>query len=197
METRGENVGIFDRHSGICEEFELDGLCLKFKQLESYDEYLEVRPLVEQLSRCSIIHYREYVERMLRYPSYYPFVLCLSGSASNVEPRNPVGDNTDANTSTAECNSSLGRNMIIGYLEIYVMPHLGRSFDCRLERVVIHPSYRNRGICQRMLNSAIEFCTSVLRCNRIDLISDNPVAVHIYKKFGFDHVMVNTYRKSV
>ncbi|ORM39581.1 Diamine acetyltransferase [Babesia sp. Xinjiang] len=179
---------LFDKKVVICEEFELDGLNLVFKCLDSYEEYLEVLPLVKKLSRCSLEHHRAYVDSMLRMPLYYPFVVRVLDSVG-------CDDVTSSSSSVRSVNSD--GSSIIGYIEVYAMPHLGRLFDCRFERVIVDPAYRNRGVCHKMLSIAIEFCTSVLRCNRIDLTSDNPLAIHIYEKFGFEHVNVNTYRKTV
>ncbi|GIX62536.1 acetyltransferase domain-containing protein, putative [Babesia caballi] len=190
---------LLERKVLFSEEFEANGLRLLFKQLESYEEYLAARPLVEMLSRCSIIHGKDYVNAMLRLPSYYPFVVYLLGEGS-------------ANAAAAEAASASDRNgevrtpaptderreiNIIGYIEVYTLPHLGRLFDSRLERVVVDPRYRNHGVCQKMITLALRFCSSFLHCNRVDLICDNPVAMHIYEKFGFVEVKTNTYRKTL
>ncbi|GFE54293.1 acetyltransferase domain-containing protein [Babesia ovis] len=197
MDVTEDCTSLFDKKVVSSHEFTSNGMRLLFRHLESYDDYTQVRPLVEKLSRCVTFHSREYVEVMLNYPSFYPFVVCLLEDTSTGDDSSPVDNDHSSVPPSADFCSRSDRPKIIGYLEVYVMPHLGRSFDCRLERIIVDPEYRNRGVCQNMLRHAITFCTSVLHCNRIDLISDNPVALHIYQKFGFKQVMVNTYRKSV
>ncbi|KAK2197738.1 bifunctional GNAT domain/Acyl-CoA N-acyltransferase [Babesia duncani] len=150
-------------------EFKAKGLDLLLKPLESYEEYEIVRPLVEGLSRCPVFHTQEYVEAMLSLPTYFPFIILLKKDVLN--PELPL----------EECR-------IVGFFEIYMLPHMGRFPDSRLERFVVSPDYHNRGIGQGMLELAIKFCKSHLGCNRIDLIAKNSIAIHIYKKFGFSEI---------
>ncbi|CDR94641.1 hypothetical protein, conserved [Babesia bigemina] len=199
MDSSADICNVFENKVSFTDEFEVNGLRFLFKPLESYEEYLEVRPLVETLSQCPITHCRQYVDVMLRLPSYYPFLVCLVDDSSG-RKRN---DDTAASSScdgpapASGPDSSPATSHIVGYIEVYMMPHLGRLFDSRFERIIVDPKYRNMGVCQKMVATAIHFCRSVLRCNRIDMICNNPVAIHVYEKFGFELVKTNTYRKTL
>ncbi|GBE60202.1 acetyltransferase domain-containing protein [Babesia ovata] len=240
---------LFENKLSFSEEFEVGDLRFIFKPLESYEEYLEVRPLVETLSNSPILHCRKYVDAMLRLPSYYPFLVCLIDDSSDREcgsdtaanpscngevdgdaigngdgngDGNDVGDGdadgdgvgngggevvgegvsdsngySDSEVSSPETNRRSATLHIVGYIEVYMMPHLGRLFDSRFERIIIDPKYRNKGVCQKMVAIAIDFCSSIMGCNRIDMICSNPIAIHVYEKFGFELVKTNTYRKTL
>lgn len=208
MGSDAKGCHLFERKVAFSEEFTADGFHGLVKPLDSYEEYLEARPLVEQLSRCSTWHSREYVEAMLRVTSYYPFVVVLvdhqSTSASLSTASSCAGVSSSGVTSAgsdgpdvASDTSSSQRHKVIGYMEVYTLPHLGRSCDSRLERVIVDPLYRNHGICHIMLKFVIGFCRDLLHVNRIDMICDNPVAIRLYNKFGFESVDTNVYRKTL
>uniref|UniRef100_A0A3B0MK70 Acetyltransferase (GNAT) family, putative n=1 Tax=Theileria annulata TaxID=5874 RepID=A0A3B0MK70_THEAN len=305
-------------------KFTISGLKLIIKNLDSYEEYVNVYPIVQMVTRTNIYHSKEYIENMLTNPLYYPFIILLDSTENGVgltEDRvgssdDRVGsgenrvDSTDngvdltedglssketgvnlkenrlgssesglsskeagfysnsvnssdltenrLNSTTYSLNSkenslnstensldsresglssketgfdstsdnsldstsnsldsttnsldlketglnstdkelTLGTGfMTVGYFEIYLMPHLGRLFDSRLERVIVHPEYRKKGIFTYMLTFVIDFCKSTLMCNRIDLTSNNPIAERGYKTFQFEHINTNLYRK--
>ncbi|UVC54192.1 hypothetical protein MACJ_003527 [Theileria orientalis] len=151
-------------------EVTISELNLELKIMDSYEEYLEVRPITELVSRSNMYHSGDYIASMLSNPLYYPFIL-KSASKNNEKPK------------------------IVAYFEIYILPHLGRMFDSRLERVIVIPEYRKLGIFNYMITFAIDFCKSTLKCNRIDLIAENPIAMRIYERFEFEKVDTTLYRK--
>lgn len=183
----------------------MNGMRLLLKSMDSYEEYQDVRPLVSMVSRCSLWHSREYVEAMLGIPSYYPFIVQLleekeqESSPAMTESVCAQVDLTSVDVATSDCEmGNFGifkhKPKIIGYMEVYTLPHLGRLCDSRLERVIVDPLYRNRGICRMMMNFVTKFCKDTLHCNRIDLISANPIAISLYEKMGFEPVESGMFR---
>ncbi|XP_953593.1 uncharacterized protein TA09565 [Theileria annulata] len=291
-------------------KFTISGLKLIIKNLDSYEEYVNVYPIVQMVTRTNIYHSKEYIENMLTNPLYYPFIILLDstengvgltdgrvGSGENgvdstdngvdstedglssketgvdlkenrlgssesglssreagfysnsvnssdltenrlnsttyslnlkenslnlkenslnstesglssketgfdsasVNPLDPSDISLNSTTNSLDLKEkelTLGSGIVtVGYFEIYLMPHLGRLFDSRLERVIVHPEYRKKGIFTYMLTFVIDFCKSTLMCNRIDLTSNNPIAERGYKTFQFEHINTNLYRK--
>lgn len=43
----------------------------------------------------------------------------------------------------------------MGFLELLRLPHLGRKFDGRLERVVVSEDFRNKGLATKMCQHTI------------------------------------------
>nr|PVC52440.1 hypothetical protein MACL_00000776 [Theileria orientalis] len=151
-------------------ELTVSEINLELKNMDSYEEYLEVRPITELVSRSNMYHSEDYIASMISNPLYYPFVV-------KFVPKNDQ------------------KPKIVAYFEIYILPHLGRMFDSRLERVIVTPEYRNLGIFNYLITFAIDFCKSTLKCNRIDLICENPVAMRVYERFEFEKVDTTLYRK--
>lgn len=178
-----DQISLFTAKAEPKYEFITNGLRILLKRLETYEEYLEVRPILEGVSRCYVTHPREYVEAMISTPLFYPFILQL-----NAEPDSTC-DNSQNNVNGSKYEK------IVAYFEIHVIPHLGRLFDSRLERVIVAPEYRNLGIFSELLDFSVKFCKYILNCNRIDLTSENPVAIRMYEKVGFEKVDSNIYRK--
>lgn len=209
MESDPDTRSLLLRKVPCAKILELDDSKVTLKLLETYEEYLEVRPLVETLSRCSLWHPREYIEEMLRLPSYYPFIVCLDdeldgATQDETEPPSSLGvhsghENVPSTATAPEkaAGQSSHKSKIIGYMEVYMLPHLGRTCDSRLERVIVDPVYRNRGLCHMMIKFVTEFCKDTLHCNRIDLTCENPIAMGIYTKYGFEPVHSSILRKTL
>ncbi|EKX74251.1 hypothetical protein BEWA_042920 [Theileria equi strain WA] len=178
-----DQISLFSLKAEHTHEFTTSGIPILLKKLETYEEYLEVRPILEGVSRCYTVHPREYVEKMLSTPLFYPFIIQLNTKSNDTFDSSLNGTNDQKH------------KKIVAYFEIHVIPHLGRLFDSRLERVIVDPEYRNLGIFSELLNFTVRFCTSVLKCNRIDLTSENPIAIRMYEKIGFEKVDSNVYRK--
>lgn len=81
-----------------------------------------------------------------------------------------------------------------GFCELYVMPHLGRAADGRLERVVVSPAYRGKGIATAMCQLVLKLAKEQLEIGRLDLTVEKPEARHIYTKLGFAPVNTETLR---
>ncbi|KJP85831.1 hypothetical protein AK88_04538 [Plasmodium fragile] len=83
---------------------------------------------------------------------------------------------------------------IVGYTEIYLLFHMGRFFDSRIERLVVDKNYRNRGFGLLIMYISIYVLKYIYQCNRCDLTVDNEVALKIYKKLNFHNVQTHVYR---
>ncbi|CCF76013.1 hypothetical protein BmR1_04g09185 [Babesia microti strain RI] len=175
-ECSDQCTDVLIRKIEISKNFTLNNLSFTLQLLSTYDVYLEARKLVSMVSRCSIVHNERFINELLKSKLFYPIAIKLSDS---------------------DTSSCMKGECIIGYFEIYLMPHLGRAFDGRIERMIVHPQYRNIGVCQKMMASAIELCKNNLMCNRIDLYAENEIAKYIYTKFGFSQVHTNVYRLSL
>lgn len=80
-----------------------------------------------------------------------------------------------------------GGDQVIGTLTFaqYDKPrlrHVGR-----ISQVVVHHTYRGRGIGTELMRSLIELADSWLNLKRLELLvyTDNDPAIHLYSKFGF------------
>jgi putative acetyltransferase len=53
--------------------------------------------------------------------------------------------------------------------------------------MMVHPSFHNQGIGSALMQAAIDLAECWLNLSRIELTvyTDNPAAVHLYEKFGF------------
>lgn len=146
----------------------------KLRQMEPSD-YSLVRQLLPHVSRCSHHLDDENILRLLQLPTYYAFC-CFS-----VPP--PQSAATE-------------EGILCGFCELCIVPHLGREADGRLERVVVEPGFRGRGIASAMCSEVIQFAREKLQLGRIDLTVEKPDAKHIYTKLGFSPVTTETLRKS-
>lgn len=139
-------------------------------------DYSAVRQLLPHVSRCS--HHLDDgdIHRLLQLPTYYPFC-CFA-----LPP-------LQSTTSEGET--------LCGFCELYILPHLGREADGRLERVVVDAGFRGRGIASAMCAQVIKFARETLQLGRIDLTVEKPDAKHIYTKLGFSPVTTETLRRSL
>lgn len=130
------------------------------------DDYPPVRKLVPGVSTCDLHHSPEYFATLLQLPTYYPFVLS----------RNDTGE-------------------VIGFAELILLPHIGRTCDSRLERVIVQPQYRGQGLATALCVRILEVAEALLGCNRCDLTVEKPDARHIYQnKLGFTPVTTEVMR---
>ncbi|CAC9696366.1 conserved protein, unknown function [Plasmodium sp. DRC-Itaito] len=83
---------------------------------------------------------------------------------------------------------------IVGYVEIYLLFHMARLFDSRIERLVIHKEYRNRSLGLLIMYISIYLLKYLYYCNRCDLTVENDIALKLYKKLNFINVPTNVYR---
>lgn len=129
-------------------------------------DYDIVRKLLPKVSTCVSTHSEDDITYFLSLPTYHPFVAF----------REDTGE-------------------LVGFAEIYRLPHLGRSFDARLERVITTESFRGQGLATRMCECLIDLAKTKLNCNRIDLTVEKADARHIYEtKLQFKHVNTTLLR---
>ncbi|SOV12699.1 conserved protein, unknown function [Plasmodium sp. gorilla clade G2] len=83
---------------------------------------------------------------------------------------------------------------IVGYVEIYLLFHMARLFDSRIERLVIHKEYRNKSFGLLIMYITIYLLKYIYHCNRCDLTVENEIALKLYKKLNFLNVPTNVYR---
>eukprot|EP00918_Siedleckia_nematoides_P049656 GHVU01108836.1.p1 GENE.GHVU01108836.1~~GHVU01108836.1.p1 ORF type:complete len:218 (+),score=21.87 GHVU01108836.1:317-970(+) len=85
---------------------------------------------------------------------------------------------------------------IIGFAELYCLPHLGRRCDARLERVVVDETHRGKGIASALCVHILQLAEGVLHCGRVDLTVEKDNARHIYEdKLGFEQIQTTVMRK--
>lgn len=76
------------------------------------------------------------------------------------------------------------------------MPHFGRGFDGRLEKVLVVEKFRGKKIAQKMCGVLLVvvsgFCNQrfwqardILKCGRLDLTVEKPDARKVYSNLGF------------
>eukprot|EP01071_Lankesteria_metandrocarpae_P002555 Lankesteria_metandrocarpae@DN2407_c0_g1_i1.p1 len=129
------------------------------------ENYAELRTLAAGVSSCSDVHSSEDVQALFAIPTFHPV------SARRVDS-----------------------GELVGYAELYRLPHMGRSFDGRLERVVVDESFRGRNLATEMCKYIIAEAKR-LQCNRIDLTVEADSALHIYKnKLGFVPISTTVLR---
>lgn len=75
-------------------------------------------------------------------------------------------------------------NIIVGMCGLFITNKISRIDD-----VIIHPYYRNKGYCSQLMYKIIEY-HNTLCANSIFLLAEDPAAVHVYKKAGF--IEINT-----
>lgn len=132
------------------------------------EDYFELRNLISGVTRCTETLSKEQVEERFRYNSYHPYCLV----------------DTD-------------RGKIVGYAGFYIIPHLGRKNDSRIEHVIISPEYRNRGLGRLLCNQIIEDAKHKFDCGRIDLTVESPIAKKLYASLDFEHVDTQVMRNSL
>lgn len=83
---------------------------------------------------------------------------------------------------------------IVGYVELYLLFHVGRFFDARIERLVIHKLFRNQKLGLLIMNISIFLLKHLYSSNRCDLTAENEIAINLYKKLHFHNVDTNSFR---
>lgn len=137
-------------------------------------DYPAVREMLPLVSRCQLNFGEEDLNELLRQPSYIP--LCCFCAIK--------GTQGEAEKEEELC----------GYCELYVLPHLGRAADGRLERVVVSPHFRGKGIATEMCRLVLQLAKEQLQLGRLDLTVEKADARHIYTKLGFTPVETETLR---
>eukprot|EP00915_Cephaloidophora_sp_WS-2016_P005692 GHVH01007543.1.p1 GENE.GHVH01007543.1~~GHVH01007543.1.p1 ORF type:complete len:158 (+),score=19.16 GHVH01007543.1:127-600(+) len=133
------------------------------------DDYEDLLQLVPMVTRCNLKHSQEELELFFSEGSrYYPFVVRVMPSRK-----------------------------LVAYSAIYTMSHLGRVDVSRMEHVVVHPDYRGHHIGTNLVDYVINFTKSNLKCDRIDLTVENPIAKHIYVTHGFKKIETEVLRLDI
>ncbi|KAJ1607834.1 putative ribosomal-protein-alanine acetyltransferase [Cryptosporidium canis] len=132
------------------------------------DDYFEIRELISGVTRCTESLDKNEVEERFRLSSYHPY--CLVDTDSD---------------------------KIIGYAGFYIIPHLGRKNDSRIEHVIISPEYRNRGLGRLLCQQIIYDAKNKFDCGRIDLTVESPIAKKLYSSLGFEIVNTEVMRNSI
>ncbi|KEG02601.1 N-acetyltransferase, putative [Plasmodium vinckei vinckei] len=91
-------------------------------------------------------------------------------------------------------NYNIKNKKIVGYVEIYLLFHMGRCFDSRIERLVVHKEYRNKSFGLLIMYICIYILKYLYYCNRCDLNVENEIALRIYKRLNFVNVETEVYR---
>jgi len=128
------------------------------------EDYTQIRALLPKVSRCSRTHTAAEVEILLSCPNYFPFC---------------------AVSSTGE---------IVGYAELHRMPHMGRLYDSRLEKVIVKESMRGNKIASILCSHVMAVAKDELSCGRVDLTVEKPDAKTVYAKLGFKTVETEVWR---
>eukprot|EP01056_Protomagalhaensia_sp_Gyna25_P003247 Protomagalhaensia_sp_Gyna_25__3246@NODE_2952_length_804_cov_291_594771_g2467_i0_p1_GENE_NODE_2952_length_804_cov_291_594771_g2467_i0NODE_2952_length_804_cov_291_594771_g2467_i0_p1_ORF_typecomplete_len181_score17_41Acetyltransf_10/PF13673_7/2e09Acetyltransf_1/PF00583_25/5e09Acetyltransf_7/PF13508_7/8_4e06Acetyltransf_4/PF13420_7/3_6e05Acetyltransf_3/PF13302_7/0_00014FR47/PF08445_10/0_075_NODE_2952_length_804_cov_291_594771_g2467_i031573 len=85
-------------------------------------------------------------------------------------------------------------DVIIGYAELHRLPHFGRGFDCRLEKVLITEPFRGQKVAQRFCGFLCDLARDELECGRVDLTVEKPDAKALYTHLGFSRVDTEVWR---
>jgi putative acetyltransferase len=64
----------------------------------------------------------------------------------------------------------------------------GRAAHSAHLGMMVHPDFHNRGIGSALMAAALNLANNWLNLTRVDLqvYTDNPAAIHLYEKFGFE-----------
>ncbi len=75
---------------------------------------------------------------------------------------------------------------VIGMLGLEV--GRGRSAHAARLFLMVHPDFHNRGVGSALMAAALDLADNWLNLLRVDLevYIDNPAAIHLYEKFGFE-----------
>lgn len=147
-------------------EFLCKDVTVVFRPME-VDDYGAVRDLVPLVSRCFTRFSSQDVQALLALPTYHPW-----------------------------CAIRKDTGALVGFVELLRLPHIGRQFDGRLERVVVSENFRNRGLATMMCEYLITQAKEVLNCGRIELTVEKENARHIYEqKLQFVPVSTTVMRR--
>jgi putative acetyltransferase len=74
---------------------------------------------------------------------------------------------------------------VIGMLGLQV--GRGRTAHTGHLGMMVHPDFQNQGVGTALMEAAVELAEKWLNLSRLDLqvYTDNPAAIHLYQKFGF------------
>jgi putative acetyltransferase len=63
----------------------------------------------------------------------------------------------------------------------------GRTAHAGHLGMMVHPDFQNQGVGSALMEAAVELAEKWLNLSRLDLqvYTDNPAAIHLYQKFGF------------
>lgn len=154
-------------------------------------DYPDVRALLPLVSRCQEQLQEPQLSEVLRLPTYVPFCCFVAAGATD----GPAAEGSAATNGANGCAlKGVAEGRLCGFCEVYVMPHLGRAADGRLERVIVDPEYRGQGIGTAMCKAVLQFAKEQLGLGRIDLTVEKENARHIYTKLGFEPVRTETLR---
>lgn len=80
---------------------------------------------------------------------------------------------------------------IIAKLENEIVGFAGLNFildEAHISNIVIKKTHRNKKIGSKLLSELIEKAKSTSSLITLEVSEENPVAIHIYKKYGFETV---------
>ncbi|KAL8424907.1 hypothetical protein Efla_002857 [Eimeria flavescens] len=141
-----------------------DGKKYILRQMKAAD-YPSVCTLLPLVSRGEQQLSPEALAAVLQQPCYFPFC-CFAAAADPQQQPEEEGE-------------------LCGFCEVYVQPHLRRAADGRLERVVVTPAFRGRGVATAMCAALLQLVKQQLQLGRLDLTVEKADARHIYTKLGF------------
>eukprot|EP00914_Ancora_sagittata_P005200 GHVO01010717.1.p1 GENE.GHVO01010717.1~~GHVO01010717.1.p1 ORF type:complete len:187 (-),score=13.74 GHVO01010717.1:77-637(-) len=125
------------------------------------DDYPSVRALIPSVSRCNRTHSSDQISKLI--DDGYIVSVCVYTLQDDTETQ------------------------LVGYAELVKVPHLGRSWDGRLERVIVHPQWRKNGIGNE-ISIYITKIAKELGLGRIDLTVERDEALRLYTKNGYQTV---------
>lgn len=122
------------------------------------------------------------------WPSDYPVVRALIRQLSKGEAEStPTEVERWLASDQFHPRVLLLNGLLVAYAELHVLPHWGRGSEGRIERVVTDANYQRRGFGDALQTHLIELARQ-LGCARIELRVENPRALEMYKKHGFEVV---------
>ncbi|CDJ29106.1 acetyltransferase domain-containing protein, putative [Eimeria mitis] len=168
-------------------------------------DYPAVRALLPQVSRCYQQLQEPQLSQVLGLHTYIPF--CCFAAAPDSPPPPPAaaagaaaaaagaaGAGAAGVTNGCAAKQPACEGPLCGFAEVYVLPHLGRAADGRLERVIVAAELRGQGLGTAMCREVLRFSRLQLGLGRVDLTVEKENAKHIYTKLGFEPVSTETLR---
>eukprot|EP00920_Eleutheroschizon_duboscqi_P027104 GHVT01066354.1.p1 GENE.GHVT01066354.1~~GHVT01066354.1.p1 ORF type:complete len:304 (-),score=83.14 GHVT01066354.1:851-1762(-) len=169
--SAGASAGALSASGGappcsVCTTFQCGERAVRFRPMVAAD-YSAVRSLLPHVSRCDRWHEELFLKEMLELPTYHAF----------------CAETADA------------KRQLVAFAELHRMPHLGRRFDARLERVIVAPAFRSMGLATQLCRHILLVAKEKLQCGRVDLTVENPRARYIYEnKLGFAEQQTSVMR---
>ncbi|KAL7066127.1 acetyltransferase, GNAT family protein [Cryptosporidium serpentis] len=129
-------------------------------------DYKEVFNLMKGVTRCTSYLTEEELREKLKVSSFHPY-----------------------------CILDTENDKIIAYASLYILPHLCRPNDARLEHLIVSTEYRNRGIGTFLCKHIIDEAKNKFKCSRLDLTVECEIAKALYTNLGFEFVDTKVMRQ--